>query len=445
MATEREHFKLGLTVIVMLALAVAFTVFIGKGALTGGAELVVHFPADSPLPLLKPGSAVRYGGRDVGRITSVGIVEGDTAANLAPVTAVRLQVEKSLDVRRDCKVVAVGPLLGGPGTLEVRTRGASAEKATSSTPLTGDIGGLTAQFSKLAGEMDAGVPGSLLARIKTQFDETRADSLISALRQTVFDLALAMRNVREQTDPQQRDALMARLQVTVEHVTAIAANIREQTETTNDASLAARLASGIDELNLALSEVTGILQENRPDVRATMGHVRQSSETLALRVLEPIAGELNREDGMSLLAEVHQLAGRLNAAMADVEVLADAMRERVVLNRPNIDTTLNNLRIMSDHLAQTGKDLKRNPWRLLYRPSPQAEKESFIFDASREFAEASGRINDALTRVEGLVEAGATAVMPDDPVMQALRQELQKAYDQLGATRSALWERLSKE
>lgn len=444
MSKEREHFKLGATVLVMLALGVAMTVFIGRGSIGARHELAVDFPADAPVPLMKVGSAVLYGGREVGRIADVQAQQVRRDDRDVPVTRVSIRTTTDLDLRSDCRVVAVGPLLGGPGVIEIRARGDSPQRASASTPVPGAIGGLTAEFAKVAGELDASAPDSLLARLKSQLDETRADSLVTGLRRTIFDLAVAMHNIRTQTDAHEQDALMAKLAVTMDHLTVIADNLRRQTEVNAEGSMAARLSQSIDELNRALAQTTGILVENREDIRAAVGHVRQSSETLAMRVLEPIAGELDRDDGLGVLGKVHVLLDHVDRVMTDAEVVGRDVRETVALNTPALGRTIDNLKVMSDHLMATSKDLKRNPWRLLYRPSLEDTAELNLFDASREFAEASGRINDALARLEGLARAEGANLKPDDPVLQGIREELTRTHDELAAMRSALWERLRK-
>lgn len=445
MPREKEHFKLGLTVLIMLGLTVACTVFIGQGAFARRSPAAVHFSADSPLPLLKAGSAIRYGARDVGRISAVNLIERAGPDGPSPITEVLIDLDPSLDLRRDATVFAVGPLLGGPGLIEIRSRGKDPQKASLTAPLTGRVGGLTAEFAKVAGELDADAPDSLLARIKTQLDETREDSIITHLRQTAADLSLAMQRVREQTDPNEREALMAKLRTTVEHVSAIAANVRAQTEAASPDSLTARLVTAVDELNVALGEVSGMLKDNRDNIRSTVAHLNTASETLAMRVLEPIAGELDRNDGMTALAKVHVLFDQLQGILADTGEVAETARQTVVLNKPAISRTIDNLKIMSDHLAQTSKDLKRNPWRLLYRPSLEDTAELNIFDASREFADASGRINDALARMEALLATGGGSISVNDPVFSALRDELKTTFDRLGQARDALWDRLKKE
>ena len=146
-----------------------------------------------------------------------------------------------------------------------------------------------------------------------------------------------------------------------------------------------------------------------------------------------------------MLARVHELADHLNGVMRDLEVVAGQVRETVVLNKTGVSASIDNIKMMSDHLAQVSKDLRRNPWRLLYRPSLEDTAELNIFDASREFAEASGRINDALARLDAVVRAQTEALAGDDPVLRGIRNELETTYQQLGAMREALWDRLRQK
>jgi hypothetical protein len=97
----------------------------------------------------------------------------------------------------------------------------------------------------------------------------------------------------------------------------------------------------------------------------------------------------------------------------------------------------------SEHLKATAKDLYRNPWRLLYQPSDKESRELNVFDASRSFAEAAARLDNASIRLQGMIEAGGGALRPDDPELLTIRQSLQDTFEQFSAAEKALWKQLN--
>ena len=57
-------------------------------------------------------------------------------------------------------------------------------------------------------------------------------------------------------------------------------------------------------------------------------------------------------------------------------------RERAAGNRPHVDTILEDLRAVSTNAATLTAEIKRRPWRLLYRPSEEEESEMDLYDAA---------------------------------------------------------------
>ncbi|MGH9361592.1 MAG: MlaD family protein [Thermoanaerobaculia bacterium] len=115
----------------------------------------------------------------------------------------------------------------------------------------------------------------------------------------------------------------------------------------------------------ALGEALAILGENRDDLRAVVSNLAESA-ALARRMLE----------------RVEPAADELRSALAALERAAASVGGTIEDNRPGIDAVVEGARASIANAANITSDIRRRPWRLLYRPS-RGEAESLdLYDAA---------------------------------------------------------------
>ncbi len=114
----------------------------------------------------------------------------------------------------------------------------------------------------------------------------------------------------------------------------------------------------------------------------------------------------------------------------------------MVLNKDHINHVIRDLTETAAHLKSAGKDLRRNPWRLFYRPSLEKTRQLNIFDAAREFSEAAARLDDSATQLAALMESRDGGVLVDDPELQAIRLRLRETFEDYSRAEEALWKQL---
>ncbi|MFQ6048059.1 MAG: MlaD family protein, partial [Phycisphaerae bacterium] len=143
MAAQRDEFKLGVTVIIIVALFFGTLFFIaGTAEWRRPTQSVrVRFSHSLNLPVLKPGGEVRCGGQRVGTIKQVDLQElpalGPDGRPRRPATTapagrelavvVTARIDRAVALQQDCKISADGPTLGGSGWLVIRDRGRSGQ------------------------------------------------------------------------------------------------------------------------------------------------------------------------------------------------------------------------------------------------------------------------------------------------------------------------------
>ncbi|RJP32333.1 MAG: hypothetical protein C4547_14065 [Phycisphaerales bacterium] len=442
MHPHRDPFRLGLAVLTMAALLVACTLWIGRGLFRPHETIVVLFPTDLPLPILDAGSQVIYGTQRIGEVVSISLEPGSDGDHRGPVARVTAQIDPSADLRADCRVVAVGPPLGGPGTLEVTRRGDAGVRLSAAGPVYGTAGGIAAQLSRVTAELDAANPESLLAQIKLQLDAGRPDSLAAKLAASLDHLRSAMARIDAETDPSERAAIMAKLHGILDNVNRLTESLRDQAEVGGDATIAARVNDALALVNRSLADLADMIAENRAMVRDTVTDVAGTARTVHVGIVQPLATELDPDNEAGVRAALHAAVERLNRTLADVESVAASAERTMLLNQDRVDQIIANVKETSDHLKATGKDIRRNPWRLLYKPTPKEQQQLDVFDAAREFTEAAARLDDSLERLERIRRLSEQDVAVDESALKNISDILKATLGRFQEAETRFWDRL---
>lgn len=443
MPEQGNTFKLGLTVIVFFVLFFGVLVFIAGNVGGGGQKFVVRFPADQITARLKKGGEVVCGGQNVGSITSIRLQEepgkNGTPALYVYVTA---QVESVVGLRDDCKIVPGEPLLGEVSKLEIRDRGIG-RPVSAERPIDGKATpGINASIGLLAEQLDPKKKDSLISMIRGQLDVDNAVSLVAKIHKSLDDLNVVTRNVSLQLNPGQRDVLLSKLHAVLDNINSATGYLRDQVDAKRSEAVLAKVHVALDSLNKALATTSSMLEENRQPIGQTVAYVRNTARMLDERIAARIAEQLDVNNAASLLADVHGAMDRLNNSLEDMNKITGTGREVIVSNKDMINKTVANLKETSEALKAGIKEVARNPWRLLYKPTEQESKEMKVFDAARSFADAAAQLDDSIVRLKSIVDARGGQIRSDDKELINLRDALQHSVEQFGQAEQALWKQL---
>ncbi|MFO0972857.1 MAG: hypothetical protein U1A27_05375 [Phycisphaerae bacterium] len=440
MAEQRNAARLGAVLILVFGLFLAILLWL-PGATRGGATVPfrVRFPQGLPLPTLDAGSKVLVAGRPVGTVTHLSFEQMDREYYLV----VAGKIDNSIPLRRDCKIRAVGEVLGGVGSLVVDI-GTDPQPADLSVVLDGaPPGGFGAYLEALGKELDGANPKSLLGRIKTQLDADQAASLVAKLHKSLDDLNAISHGAAVQLDPAQQASLIAKLHVTLDHVNATTAALRGQLAERNPDAILGKVHVALDSLNAGLRTTVAMLDENRRPIADTLSHVQSTAAKVDTRIVENIARETDASASDSLMAKLHQTVNGLNTSLKDMQIIAKTAREVVVLNKENLNRTLSNFKQTSDHLKAAAREVRARPWVLLREPSVTDLKEQAIYEAARNFSDAASRLDDAAAQLKTLAELHNGAVPGDDKDLVAIRAQLEETFARFKQAEDGLWQKLN--
>jgi len=133
-------------------------------------------------------------------------------------------------------------------------------------------------------------------------------------------------------------------------------------------------------LSGVLAESRGLIQENRPQLKSTLGHLNDVSGQLqpVLDDLRKTAATANQAlDHVDALIgedrpDIHQSLLELRQSLATAVTLTGRLDQTVDVNSENIDEALDNLRDVTENLKEITDTIKARPY-LLIRSSPPPE------------------------------------------------------------------------
>jgi phospholipid/cholesterol/gamma-HCH transport system substrate-binding protein len=304
---------------VLIAVAVLFgTVFTMSGAF--GRSTTKFHAYFSFAGGLEPGATVRYaGGPKVGRVDTLQL----DPQNPARVDIV-FSVQSDLPVKTDSnvKIMSMSPL--GDNHLEVFPGSAQAPRAVSGALLPSqkyvDFNALTAQINDLG---------------------PQAQELLRTLNDRASEVKETIARVNDLLSPRNR------------------------------ANLAATLAG-----------TRGMIEENRPQVKATIQNVNALTEKMqplledfrktsdeanqTLNRIDAIVGE-NRADVRQAVIELRRTLTNMTDAAARLDQTLDA-------NSENIDEVLDNMRHVTENLKEFTATIKTRPYTLIRATNPRQHK-----------------------------------------------------------------------
>jgi phospholipid/cholesterol/gamma-HCH transport system substrate-binding protein len=400
MKRERNDLKAGVFILLSIGLIVGVVIAIkGVGRmLEPSQDAVVTFTLNDDIGGLRAGGDVRVGGLKVGVVREIEIVQRDAQP---PHIVVRCSVPARIKVHKDARVRVQDTLTGSSWL----------------------------NFDSL------GTPGApLLAANDTLVGRPSAmTTLLASAGEIAPDVRDTVRDVRTVTLPKVNDTVDG-YKVVAMHVAALVKHVRSKID-----PMVERYYALADTGKDAAAQIRDVFGESKGDFKTTMANISAATGTVKDK-LPPI---MDKVDGT--LVKVQTAVDGANVALEDVKKTATNLkdvsasaRSVIVGNRSKIDGMIASLKTTGDNLKYASAEIRRSPWRLLYKPAPGEVANLNLYDSARQFAEGANDLNDAAAALrDALQDPDAT---PDH--VQTLVERLDKSFANFNAIEQVLWEQV---
>jgi len=442
---QRDHneFKVGLTVAVVDVLVMAIVIFVGKWDVLflRTRPLEVRFDHTHGIEGLRTDDPVRIGGVNVGRVREIRHEKDKKTGKLY--VHVLCDIPERYDLYSDARITVVAKPLGEGGTLDVLDIGRKGRMLGEADVIDGlPPVGLGAVMRKLAREFEASDPTSLLGRIKHQLDPTGPTSLITKLHRSMDDLNAISAGIRRETNAEQEATILAKMHRIMNNLNSLTASLKGEFDREDKHAALARVYTALDNLNSSLTAARKMLDNADPKIDSMLTHVQATAQRLDEDISRPVADELDRTKDGSLLARIHTSVAAAQAGMTNLKELTNTGREIVVINRANLQLTVDNFVQTSSHLKAVAKELRRSPWRLLHKPDRPEREYANLMSSARAFSDAASALDQANSKLTQILKLGPKRVAGDDPQLIQIREQIKQAFCQFEQAQEKLWKLL---
>jgi ABC-type transporter Mla subunit MlaD len=139
------------------------------------------------------------------------------------------------------------------------------------------------------------------------------------------------------------------------------------------------------------------------------------------------------EQILHILDKVDKALETAQSAIANIEEYTSDER---------IDKIMDNLNEISVNLKLTTREVRRAPWKLLYKPGPREFKIQSLVDSAGAFAAGAENLDSTALRLQKLAEKADSEVQSDRDRMEAMIQELQTSFDRFREAEKEFWKQL---
>jgi ABC-type transporter Mla subunit MlaD len=404
MATQRDNVRAGVFVLMGIVLGMGAIVLLTdfKSLVQRRQTVRVYYRLDDGLRGLKPGAAVTLGNVPVGEVTAIADFErGDRVLG----QIVTFTIPTRYTLRSDAVVELDVPTLGSGTKLNIRSLG-EREPYSPDTVLDGAIA-----TNPLAQDIVAntGIREQERERVR-QIIRDVAD-LTSLLKRDLPEITGGARRVLEKVEPiaDQAQQVVADLHQALSDMREMVTAARERSDHWFE-----RIDNITETAQRTLATIDTMVSDADPNVRVAAEQLR------------------------TLLEQFNdQTLPRLHAVLDDAGVISAEARAAMVSQRPVIERTMANLQLASGQLKLAMVEVRRSPWRLLYRPDKAEIAHDNLYDAARSFAMGASALESAAASLRAMADGDA-----DDQRIQAIVTYLDAVFARFREAEGTLWRSL---
>ena len=127
--------------------------------------------------------------------------------------------------------------------------------------------------------------------------------------------------------------------------------------------------------------------------------------------------------------KVEELLGTGQAALDAARVVMEDVGREFDHWTPDIRAALGDIRLAAQSLKFAGIELRRSPWKILYKPSKSELEHELLYEAARSFAMAASDLKAASESVQRVMDRHADRLNDDPQIVERLNAYLLDSLD----------------
>jgi exonuclease VII small subunit len=172
---------------------------------------------------------------------------------------------------------------------------------------------------------------------------------------------------------------------------------------------------------------------------------------LADSVMDAFKREFNPDDTESFFAQmikdvseitekIQEATVKVNSALETAQAAMKNIKELIEDER--IDSIISNISEVGVNLKLTTREVRRAPWKLLYKPKQKEYKIQALIDSAGAFAAGAERLDNTAMRLNKLVIVSDGKSQLDIEKIESMVSELEASFEQFQKAEKKFWEEL---
>jgi len=357
----------------------------------------IRFPVTAGVEGLTVGSKVHVGGVEMGEVTGINpLIESGRFESIL----VDIEIDRDVTLFDDAVSLRIAPLLGNVAWINFPDIGGG-EGARVVNP--GDI-------------IDASAGAGLLTTLLGPQNAARADHIVENFQTLSGFLANVGSEYEKRFVPilEKTDSALLDAGQTV----AKAREDYSRWSLTID-QVMERALSISGNIDAAMAEARQIISDNHEKLNATLANAADLSAD-AKAIAERVRGET--------IDKVTSLIDRGYEGVDAFSSTGETIQQRVDAEIPGLADALANARIAAQQLKLATIEVRRSPWKLLYRPEPKELEHELLYEAARSFAVAASDLKAASGSLDRVMANYGQKLGGDEPALQQVTQNVLDSF-----------------
>lgn len=420
----RNNIRAGVFVLFALLLTTGVILVLGdvRRFFDSPSAYVVTFPVEDGVKNLSGGSDVRVGGLSMGRVTSIQLVKPDDADAPAKMIEVRFTLTREVRMYSNAEIAVGGSLIGSEAWLDITSLGgtdadpdaillddgATIAGARAGTMLSSLLGPDADRVSRILANVDEGT--EFFADLENRY-EADVLPILGNVEQATGDARDVLADLRQNRWP-----------VWAEQVSRVMTRANELT----------------DNIDKAVANADGLIQdghdvvaENRDSVHSTITNLDASSVNVR---------EITERVRTETVDKVNTLLSTGQEGIDEAVVVLQAVRTDYDVWSTHLTETLSNATLTSQQLKLAGIEIRRSPWKLLYRPSADELEHELLYEAARSFALAATELKAASLATRRMLDSHEERLKQEPELIRKITENLLDPLEQYERAQTRLFE-----
>ncbi len=448
-ARERSRNNVRVGVFVSIALVLAIGVIIALTDITSFlvgdfTTYAVRFDVSSGVSNIQEGAEVRVGGLPMGSVVSV---EPEVGGDRFATILIGIELDARLTLYDDAEFILSTALLGAEAWLDCPSVGhpnadgsnALAEGGiVNATPapgmLTALLGPDGAQRTEIiVAEVQQAVEvlnqHGLLASVFGMDRQADTDALVDDVLQTASSFRNTADRVESDTGP-----ILDNVKLATGDARDLVAHVKNDEWPRWSDSI-----GGIfDWASGATNDIDATMEEGRLLFADTRSLINDNRETIDGMVAD--AGEVMAYANSDLKERVAGLLDRGDEGLENAVAVLQRAKTDYEAWSTDLDETLGNASLMSQQLKLATIEIRRSPWKLLYKPTEQELAHEHLYEATRSFAVAAADMKAASLSVDRILQRYGEELAADQELFDRITGLLVEPLDRYETAQQRLFD-----